>query len=350
MYERRIPLPVVLAFSLVIAGCASATARPDGDGTQAGRTPSPSVSSSPAATPSAEDRSAAPTTEPVASVIIPGAGTLPRSLAYGILLWTVRDAAITNQDPERYAPDVPARPAAKTWLILDLDERNDNVVVGVVQDQVRFQVTLPDGSVVAGVNIGRENVPPVSSAEGRYAFEVPAGTGFDGLVFSIADPGREPSLDLSFSGPVRPLESNTSVHLDRTLKLKIPNVAMSWIVLDQITGHDWPLSLGFKGGTLPPATRAETGHRWLGIVARVQVGACSCRGGILDQASSARLLVDGLPIGADASASSNAILSAESISDVLLVFSVPADATTATLQIGPLDKSEQQARFSLDLG
>jgi hypothetical protein len=261
----------------------------------------------------------------------------------------VTDAVITNQDPKRYAPGVPAQPAVKTWLIVDLDERNDNVVVHIVSDQVRFLLRLQDGSVVTGVNIARESVPPVSSAEGRYAFEVPAGTDFDGLVLSMADPGREPSLELALSGPAQPLQENKSVALNKTIKMPIPNVAMNWTIVDQITGLDWPLSLGFKGGTLPPATRAEEGHRWLGIVARVQVGTCGCKGGIRDQAETARLFVDGLPITATADLSSNAIMNAETVSDVLLVFSVPDDAPTATLQIGALDKQEQQVTFTLDL-
>jgi hypothetical protein len=261
----------------------------------------------------------------------------------------VTDAVITNQDPKRYAPGVPARPAVKTWLIVDLDERNDNLVVHVVADNVRFLLELQDGSIVTGVNIARESVPPVSSAEGRYAFEVPAGTDFDGLVLSMADPGREPSLELALSGPAQPLQENKSVALNKTIKMPIPNVAMTWTIVDQITGLDWPLSLGFKGGTLPPATRAEEGHRWLGIVARVQVGTCGCKGGIRDQAETARLFVDGLPITATADLSSNAIMNAETVSDVLLVFSVPDDAPTATLQIGALDKQEQQVTFTLDL-
>ena len=34
---------------------------------------------------------------------------------------------------------------------------------------------------------------------------------------------------------------------------------------------------------------------------------------------------------------------------MLLVFSVPADAPTATLQVGELDEPDQQVRFTLDL-
>jgi hypothetical protein len=352
MTTRLIRLPIVLAVALAFAGCGS-TAGPGRDGAESSPTASALPTSSAESSSPGTDGSAipteTPTEEPVASVIVPAAGILPRSLAYGVLLWTVRDAVITNQDPKRYAPDVPARPTAKTWLILDLDERNDNVVVHVVQDQVRFLAKLPDGSVVTGVNIARESVPPVSSAEGRYAFEVPAGTGFDGLVLSIADPGREPSFDLSLSGPAPELQANATVPVNQTKKLPIPGVAMSWTIADQITGLDWPLDLGFKGGTLPPGTRAETGHRWLGIVARVQVTTCDCRGGLLDQTNTARLFVDGLPISAAANKSSNAIVSAETISDVMLVFSVPDDASTVTLQIGSLAKPEQQARFDLDL-
>ena len=36
-------------------------------------------------------------------------------------------------------------------------------------------------------------------------------------------------------------------------------------------------------------------------------------------------------------------------SDVLLVFDVPAGATEAVLQIGPLEQPEQQATMTLDL-
>lgn len=348
MTRQLIRLPIVLAVALAVAGCGP-PAGPDRDGAEVGPTAPASASPSGAAAGATATPAATTTDEPVASVVAAPAGILPRPLAYGLLKWTVTDAVITNQDPKRYAPDVPARPAAKTWLIVDLDERNDNVVVHVVADNVRFLLKLQDGSIVTGVNIARESVPPVSSAEGRYAFEVPVGTGFDGLVLSMADPGREPSLELSLSGPVQPLQENKSVALNKTLKMPIPNVAMNWTVVDQITGLDWPLALGFKGGTLPPATRAEEGHRWLGIVARVQVGTCGCKGGIRDQANTVRLFVDGLPISASANASTSAIMSAETLSDVLLVFSVPADASTATLQVGELAKPEQQARFELDL-
>ena len=79
---------------------------------------------------------------------------------------------------------------------------------------------------------------------------------------------------------------------------------MTWTIDTQITGRDWPLSLGFKGGTLPAGTRSETGQRWLGLVARVQVGSCGCKGGVLNQAGSARLFVDGTPITAAATLSS----------------------------------------------
>lgn len=347
MTTRLIRIPIVLAVALAIAGCSAAPGR---DGPGGGTTP-PATSASPtgSAAGATATPTAAPTDEPVASVVAVPAGILPRPLAYGLLQWTVTDAVITNQDPKRYAPGVPARPAAKTSLIVDLDERNDNVVVHIVADNVRFLLKLRDGSVVTGVNIARVSVPPVSSADGRYAFEVPAGTGFDGLVLSMADPGREPSLELSLSGPAQPLQENKSVTLNKTVKMPIPNVAMNWTIIDQITGLDWPLSLGFKGGTLPPATRAEDGHIWLGIVARVQVGTCGCKGGIRDQANTVRLFVDDLPISTTSNASSNAIMNAETVSDVLLVFSVPADASTGTLQVGELDEPDQQVKFTLEL-
>jgi hypothetical protein len=312
-------------------------------------TASPAVSAAPSAASPIVDPEVSPTPDSVASVTRPDAGVLPRSLGYGVLVWTVKDAAITNGDPNRYVNDDPGPPTAKTSLILDFDIRNDNVVVGIVMNMARLVVTLPDGTAVMGRNLAKASVPPVSSAEGRYGFEVPAGTGFDGLVLSIADPGREPSADLPLSGPPPAVETNSVVDLHGALDPKIPKVAMTWNVNSQIIGRDWPLPVGFKGGAMPASTRSETGQRWLGLVARVQVGACDCKGGVLDQTGSARLFVDGVPISAASSSSTAMILMAESISDVMLVFAVPASAKAATLQVGPLDRPEEQDRLGLEL-
>jgi hypothetical protein len=342
---------VGLSVAVVIAACSPASDR-DGGGGAPGSTSiatgSPTIGPTPS-TSVIDGPSVAPREEPVAAVLVPSDGVLPRALSYGVVLWTIRDAVITNQDPKRYEPGVPARPTKTTSLIIDLDERNDNVVVGVIADNARFEVGLPGGATVRGKNIAGVSVPPVSSATGRYAFEVPEGTGFEGLVLTIADPGREPSVDLPFDGPPPAVETNRTVRLDKATKLKIPNIDMTWTIESVIIGHDWPLPLGFKGGTLPAGTRAETGHRWLGIVASVRVGSCGCRGGVLDQAGSARLFVDGVPISASAALSSNAILVAQTVSDVLLVFAVPADAPNAALQVGPLDTPAEQGTFALDL-
>jgi hypothetical protein len=131
--------------------------------------------------------------------------------------------------------------------------------------------------------------------------------------------------------------------------LGLPGIEMRWTVDSMITGRDWPLPIGFKGGTRVAGARAEAGHRWVGIVARVDVERCDCKGGVFDQAGSARLLVDGSPYTASGSESSKAIMNASTFSDVQLVFDIPADASEAVLQIGPLEKPEQQATLNLDL-
>ncbi|HET9344903.1 MAG TPA: hypothetical protein VFO05_04300 [Candidatus Limnocylindrales bacterium] len=42
-------------------------------------------------------------------------------------------------------------------------------------------------------------------------------------------------------------------------------------------------------------------------------------------------------------------MTTSTFSDVMLVFDIPADATAATLQIGPLEEPEQQASIDLAL-
>ena len=137
--------------------------------------------------------------------------------------------------------------------------------------------------------------------------------------------------------------------IDKAIAIGIPGIEMEWTIDSTIAGRDWPLPIGFKGGTRVAGARAETGHRWVGVVARVSVDRCDCKGGVLDQTGSARLLVDGAPFTAAAGESSKAIMQASTFSDVMLVFDIPAEATTATLQIGPLEEPEQQATIDLGL-
>lgn len=268
---------------------------------------------------------------------------------YGILVWTVTGAVITNQDPKAFVAGEAGKPVAASSLILDLDLRNDNLSVGIVQATARFILSLPGGATVTGEAIGRSGVPPLSTGEGRYAFEVPDGTTFDGLSISIADPGREPSVDLPLSGDAPALVQYTTFKPGTSTKIPIPKVAMTWAIEELHIGPEWSLPVGFKGGTLPADARAAAGEVWVGIMARVQTGTCDCPGGVLDQAGNVRLVVDGVPISSTADASTKAIVNAQEVSEVLLVFAVPASATTATLQIGPLDKPAQQSTIVLQL-
>ncbi len=281
---------------------------------------------------------------------MPDASVLPRSLSYAILRWTVTDAVITNQDPASYIAGAEGTPTPKAWLIVDLDIRNDDVHVSFVSTSARLILVLQDGTVVPGTELMRSGARPVSSVKGRYAFEVPAGTGFAGLRLRIADPGREPSVDLPLSGPAPEIEANVIVDTDLQKPIAIPGIDMNWTMDTFLVGRDWPLPIGFKGGTLVPNARAESGHRWVGIVARVDVGRCACKGGVLDQTASARMIVGGAPYTASAAQTSKPILSARTFSDVMLVFDIPASAGSATLQVGPLEKPGQQATLALELG
>jgi hypothetical protein len=323
------------------AGCAAQAAPLD---------PSPSVDPTASITsadaPSASAIASDPATA-ATSTVDPSA--LPRALSYGMLRWTLIGAAITSENPKTYVAGVKGAPTATTSLIADFEIRNDDVHVTFVTSTARLVAVLPDGTVVPGKDVARRGVPPMSSVNGRYALPVPVGTAFDGLVLRFEDPGREPSVDLPLTGPAPGVEANAVLDAHLAAELAIPGIDMTWTVDQLLVGRDWPLPIGFKGGTLVPGARATKDHRWIGIVARVDVGRCDCRGGILDQAGSARLLVDGLPYTAAAAESSQAILNASTFSDVLLVFEVPWPASEAVLQVGPLDEPAMQATLALDL-
>ena len=83
--------------------------------------------------------------------------------------------------------------------------------------------------------------------------------------------------------------------------------------------------------------------------ARLDVDRCDCKGGVRDQAQTARLIVDGTPFTVSADESSTPIMTTSTFSDVMLVFDIPADASDAVLQVGPLEEPDQQATFDLAL-
>ena len=347
----RIPIPAILALATILVVTACGTSAGGADRPPDG--PTPGATASPSAAPSepapAAARLADSSAAPVATIVVPDAGVLPRSLTYGILKWTVTDTAITNQDPTTFAAGSGGPPTPKTSLIVDFEIRNDSPHVAFVTTTSRLVAELPDGTIIPGDDLERPGAAPASTVETHYAFEVPADTTFDDVVLRFEDPGREPSLDLPLKGEAPEVEADATTKIGQTTALGIPGIDMRWTVDSLLTGRDWPLPIGFKGGTRVSGARAESGHRFVGIVARVDVGRCDCRGGVLDQSGSARLIVDGSPFTAEAADSSKAIMNASTFSDVMLVFDIPAEATRAVLQVGPLEEPDQQTMFDLAL-
>jgi hypothetical protein len=314
-------------------------------GPSASSAPSPSVAAS-----SGPARAGDASPEPSAAAVLePEATVLPRTLSYGTLTWKVTDAVITNQDPKAYVAGTPGRPIDKTSLIVDFEIRNDSPHIGFVTTTSRLVIQLPDGTIVPGQDLERPSAAPESTVESRYAFEVPPGTAFGDVLLRFEDPDREPSVDLPLSGTAPAVEQDVTTKVGRVVPIRIPGVEMTWTIDSVLTGRDWPLPIGFKGGTRVSGARAERDHRWVGIVVRVDVDRCDCKGGVLDQAGSARLLVDGTPFTASADESSKAIMNTSTFSDVMLVFDIPAGAGKADLQVGPLEEPEQQAKIPLAL-
>jgi hypothetical protein len=284
-----------------------------------------------------------------AAIEVPEAGILPRTMSYGMLAWTVVDAAITDQDPRSYVVGTAGTAVATPSLIVDFQVANADPHVGFLSTAARLIAVLGDGTSVDGKLVAGASLPPASTAATRYGFAVPAGTSFDGLLLRFVDPGKEPSVDLPLSGPAPDVERDRSIAPKLASNLAIPGVHMRWSIRTILVGRDWPLPIGFKGGTLVPGPRARTGHLWVGIVARVDVTRCDCKGGVYDQSQTARLLVGGLPYSAEATLSSRPIMVAQTFADVMLVFDVPSPPATAVLQVGPLEKPAQQTTFTIPL-
>jgi hypothetical protein len=345
----RRPLALLLTAGLVtllLAIACGGSEDPDPSPTEVD--PAPSDTGTATAT---AEATTAPTEEatPTVEVLLADAGTLPRSLSYGGPVWDLTDAVITNQDPAAYVAGETARMTAQTYLILDFELRNESIGINFVTTSARVQLTLADGTVVEGDDIRSRNLPPASSEAARYAFEVPAGTTFEGLTLVIGDPGREPSVVLPLTGDPPPIEENTFTELDLPTAVPLPGIDVTWTLNGQYFGRDWPLPFGFAGGTRLPVTRSEAGQRWLGITVHVAVGDCACAGGTLDQAATVRLFVDGAPVSPEARDSSNELMNAQTTSDVMLVFAIPQDTLEAELQIGPLDEPDEQVRIPLTI-
>ena len=348
MSRSSVTTLVAIAVALTVAACSTGAAIDrDPGGSTPGASSPPSSSASAVASSAVEAAQAS--AEPSATVVTPEDGVLPRAMRYGTLGWTVTDAVLTNQDPKRYVAGTPGRPTEATSLIVDFEIRNDSPHIQFVTTTSRLVAELPDGTIVPGNDLERPSAAPESTVESRYAFEVPADTAFEDIVLRFEDPDREPSIDLPLGGPALDLQENTTTDLDVATAIGLPGIEMQWTIDSVITGLDWPLPIGFKGGTRVDGARAETDHRWVGIVARVDVDRCDCKGGVRDQAETARLIVDGTPFTVSAGDSSTPIMTTSTFSDVMLVFDIPAEATDAVLQIGPLEEPDQQSTFDLDL-
>lgn len=318
-------------------------------------TPTPTATTAPVDEAPAATDTATPqptseaTAEPTPVVVAPHEDLLPRALTYGVPTWELRDAVITNQDPGSYVAGEDGRITPQTFLILDFDLINENVHINIATNQARVRLTLADGSTVDGDLQQRGGIPPAARGEARYAFEVPSDTIFDGLVVTVADPGLEPSFDLPLSGDAPEVEENALTEVELVVSVPLPGIEMDWTISEQWFGRDWPLPFGFRGGATMQATRAETGTRWFGLVGQATVGDCDCRGGVLDQAATVRLLVDGTPLSPESRDSSNELMNAQTQSDVMFVFSIPEGTETATLQIGTLDDPDEQVTIELQV-
>ena len=286
---------------------------------------------------------------PSASVLLPEPDVLPRALSYGILNWTVTDTAITNENPATYVPGVAGAPTPNTSLIVDFEIRNDSPHVGFVTTTSRLVAQLPDGTVIEGKDLERPSAAPESTVESRYAFEVPAETVFDGLVLRFEDPGREPSLDLPLSGSAPEVEADSATEIDETIAVGIPGIEMEWTIDTLLTGATGRCRSGSRAARASPAPAprpATSGSASWPASTSTSATARAASSTRPDRPASSSMVP---PFTAAADESSKPIMTTSTFSDVMLVFDIPAEASDAVLQVGPLEEPDQQATLNLGL-
>ena len=280
---------------------------------------------------------AAPVTEPPATPTVVAfqrtlSATLPRQVTYAGILYSLTKGEIDNQD-QSYDPPVNRKDQAFARLFFKLQNNSRDVFY---MDPSLFKLHLANGNDYAldpGVVLDSDfsAPPPQSASTTSLIFPVPGDADWTGAILIIGAPGSEPApLPLSGEMPAPAFPAQ----LQLSGNLEAPAQGLDYQVQNA--------TLDLDDG----AQRVDQGKRYLKL--EMQVTDSGLKYGANLSQDNFRLIVDGAasdPVDAPIE-----VINYQSTLKGEVVFEIPAEATSATLQVGDVTSDQPEfGQIQLDL-
>jgi hypothetical protein len=283
------------------------------DGSMMAATPTPMGMSEPATSSQRDD---------IAPFTLPIKVSLPRSIRYAGLEWSVQEGMIDNTrislfgDSHERTDDY--RVARISMMVKNPLSGYANLARNLVKLKIGEQIYEPDETSMLDLPGGN------AQAKSRLIFRLPVDTTWEGAQLMFSEPNKVPAmlpLDGEMSAPTYPMK----LSLDGSATVDDVTYSMMSGTLD-LDLHDM---------------RAEQGQRFLKLQVRVQNNSKG-GGGLPLTDDYFRLMVDGAPRApVDAPIE---LVKPGSAYDAVVMFSVPETLTSAELMVG-----ESKAAMSLPL-
>ena len=278
-----------------------------------------------AAQPSSPDQAAAPSLTTTAPFELPLAASLPRSVTYASLQWTVSAGVIDNRKITLFGD---SDELTDEYRVARITLRVENPLSGFTNlDSDIVQLQLGDGKLYEADETGRVDLPGGNAeTESKLIFALPVDATWEDAKLVISESGRVPAelpLDGEMAAPEYPIT------------LAAQGAATVDDVDYTILESSFDLDLHAK--------RTEQGEHFLKLNVRVQNNS-SGGGGLPLSDDYFRLMVDGVPMAPADDFSE--LVKSNSAYEAMVVFAVPVDLSAADLSLG---EGEQTATIPLDL-
>ena len=278
----------------------------------------------------------------------PFAETLPRSTTYSNLLISLDRFVVRTQDPGSFQSGQPEDPDGPPFAYLDATFFNALGVVPIAISSTTFTLVLSDGSELEATQVDNPSlVGPSESAPILLAYGLGGDVDFTGASVRVADAGDSPAVVPLDGDPIDP-PADLAVSVSTSLDMAdLDGNVITWWIGDGTASLDSGVdTLDLSGGQATADRRAGEGNRWLNLPLSLAVGDCSCDGISVDS-SMVRLDIEGTTY--DSANSFGEYLGSGASFDVTLGFEIPADASTVTLVIGPVDQPELQQTTTIEI-
>jgi hypothetical protein len=246
---------------------------------------------------------------------------------FSSLVYTVSDAVISTTPPSApgFTPPAEGAPAYAT-LVVSIFNPLPSKLVAIGLGQIRLQ--LGNGQTLSDLQHWSGTVDPETSIALRLVYAVPAGTTWDGAKLLVRGAGKEPAL-LALDGPVPDPQGPIALAPGGSVTAGIVVYRILTATLDRDDDGE----------------RAAVGERFARLQLRV-VNNDTAVGGVLVAGNNFRLMVEDVPLAPINSPGVAVPPKSAKLVDVL--FTVPAAATTATLQVGELAGPNATIPLNLD--